>query len=69
MDTLPGTPAFAQIGDTNLDSSTCIVVITDINGDELQIVEAPEDDLIPYMRTRGYRFGIYQGNNVYALLP
>lgn len=58
----------AVVGDADPDSGTCTVVLEDAAGQEARIIEAPEDDLIPYMRVLGYRLGVYLGNNTWAVL-
>lgn len=60
--------AKAVVGDADPDSGTCTVVLEDAAGQEVRIIEAPEDDLIPYMRVLGYRLGVYLGNNTWAVL-
>lgn len=51
----------AKVGDGN-DEGICTVVLADEWGAEVRTVEAPEDDLIPFMRDRGIILGVYLGN-------
>lgn len=57
----------ATVGDGN-DEGICTVVLADEWGAEVHIVEAPEDDLIPYMRKLGINLGVYLGNYTWQVL-
>lgn len=57
----------AIIGDVDPESETCTVDLYDAYGREIRTIEAPEDDLIPYMLMLGYRLGVYLGNGKYQL--
>lgn len=57
----------AKVGDGN-DEGICTVVLADEWGAEVRTVEAPEDDLIPFMLTLGYRIGVYLGNYTWQVL-
>lgn len=60
--------AYAKIGDANPDTGTCVVDLMDSDNREVLSIDAPEDDLIPFMRQRGYYLGVYLGNNTYRML-
>lgn len=62
------TATTAKIGDVDPASETCTVVLSDAEGREVRTIEAPEDDLIPYMLMLGYRLGAYLGNGRYRVL-
>lgn len=67
MDTTTTEITTAKVGDGN-DEGICTVVLADAEGREVRTVEAPEDDLIPYMLTLGYRLGVYLGNYTWRVL-
>lgn len=62
------TATTVKIGDADPASETCTVVLSDAEGREIKVIDAPEDDLIPFMRDRGIYLGVYLGNSTYRVL-